>query len=621
MSGELRVYLDHLITRESFRYVRPTEEMRAIVSAPARYLTLKNLQDQSRAKFLRKPDFQRATWAWSPEDCVLLLDSLIQNQVVPSVIMWSSPSNGLDYILDGGHRVSVALAWLHNDWGDGPEADVRSATREQAQMIREAAQAVRLLVSSKIGAVEDYQEAEKDLYQVITQGGNPSRDLDPKTFTRGLFYQNLLKDNIGFNIQYVVGNYEIAEESFLKINRSGRVLSNWEKILIQNRNSSFGRAVMSIANIKSVQHYWPHIELSNNDQSKDAAHKVNQIVRNVNAIHETLLTPEYKTPIKNLHAPFLVASIGDQRAFYIAEFLTIVSGGKGQESETDELLKADVLLTKDTTASEEEIINNGLNLTNTAIDILKHIWNPFPEIASPNRSLALVAPLYFYTNAGRPVRGLLYGLLYWLLGGDEDVVRERKRIFSAYRGKFEQIYIESKEDIVTGFSRNIGSGSEVTIPVARYFNNLLSLLIRHKGDITSDEFIIAYSDILGDIHGKKVRTASINTIRSRGFSAKQRSTTVLNSLLISSIRCDICGGILNPSGPIQHDHIKKSSQGGPTSMINERLTHPFCNQHRDHIERIANGQASSVLPPLRDADLDGRPVQLKIFDDGFLSVP
>src|SRR5690242_7753624 len=120
MPNELKVYLDHLISRESFRYVRPVEKINSTVPSPARKLTLKNLQDRSRSKLLRKPDFQRATWAWSPEDCVLLLDSIVNDQVVPSIIMWSSPSNGLDYILDGGHRVSVALAWLSDDWGDGP---------------------------------------------------------------------------------------------------------------------------------------------------------------------------------------------------------------------------------------------------------------------------------------------------------------------------------------------------------------------------------------------------------------------------------------------------------------------------------------------------------------------
>lgn len=80
----------------------------------------------------------------------------------------------------------------------------------------------KVLVQTKIGTIDEYKEAEQELYRVITSGGNPSQVLDPVTFRRGLFYQNLLKDNVGFDIQYVVGDYKIAENSFLKINKSER---------------------------------------------------------------------------------------------------------------------------------------------------------------------------------------------------------------------------------------------------------------------------------------------------------------------------------------------------------------------------------------------------------------
>lgn len=613
MPGELKVYLDHLINRESFRYVRPTEKMRAVISSPTTKLTLKNLQDRSRAKLLRKPDFQRATWAWDAEDCVLLLDSIVNDQVIPSIIMWSSPSNGLDYILDGGHRVSVALAWLHDDWGDSPEAGLRSDTDEQAKIIRKAAKEVRELVEARIGTIEDYKRAEQEMYQMIENGGNPKQELDPITFRRGLFYQNLLKDNIGFNIQYVVGNYEIAEESFLKINKSGRELTDWEKILIQNRNSSFGRTVMSIANIKSAQHYWPSDQSPDETNCEPLKEKVDDILTNITAIHETLLKPEYRTPIRSLQQPFLVASEGDQKAFYLAQLLTIVAGGKGHEPETDELLK------RDTNKSVEDIIDNGRKLTEDTIDVLNHLWTAFPDAAAPNQSLALVSPVYFYTNAGRPVRGLLYGFIYWMFGGDERTIRERKRIFSSYRGVFEQVYIESKEDIVSGFSRNIGSGSDITVPVARYFNKLLNLLIDHVGDIYSSPFLQAYAEVLNDLKGKKARATTSHTVRSRIFSPQQRSISLLSSLLTSAVRCEICGGILDPTGPIQHDHIQRVSEGGMTSLSNQRIVHPFCNQQRDRIEAIRGGQRTPMLPPFVDPDLDIGSKQLKLFDDSVLT--
>ena len=118
-SDELKVYLDHLILRENLRYKRATEISATSKESPElRMSDLFGDHRSSRVKSLRKPDFQRATAAWTPEDCVSLLDSVVNEQVIPSIIMWSSPENGYDYVLDGAHRISVVLAWLNDDWGD-----------------------------------------------------------------------------------------------------------------------------------------------------------------------------------------------------------------------------------------------------------------------------------------------------------------------------------------------------------------------------------------------------------------------------------------------------------------------------------------------------------------------
>jgi Protein of unknown function DUF262 len=122
MSDEPKVYLDHHIKRESLRYKRPTQE---IVSGHEGLAPTLRLIDLIRddvnyifTQYLRKPDFQRATWAWTPEDCVSLIESVINYQVIPSVILWKSPDNDLYYILDGGHRISAVIAWMKDDWGE-----------------------------------------------------------------------------------------------------------------------------------------------------------------------------------------------------------------------------------------------------------------------------------------------------------------------------------------------------------------------------------------------------------------------------------------------------------------------------------------------------------------------
>ena len=66
---------------------------------------------------LRKPDFQRETNHWSPEQVVSLLECFVNGDLIPSVILWKSPL--YLFVIDGGHRLSVLRAWAEDDFGDG----------------------------------------------------------------------------------------------------------------------------------------------------------------------------------------------------------------------------------------------------------------------------------------------------------------------------------------------------------------------------------------------------------------------------------------------------------------------------------------------------------------------
>lgn len=57
---------------------------------------------------LRKPDFQRETIHWGPEQVVSLLRCFINGDLIPSVILWQSPT--YLFVIDGGHRLSVLKA-------------------------------------------------------------------------------------------------------------------------------------------------------------------------------------------------------------------------------------------------------------------------------------------------------------------------------------------------------------------------------------------------------------------------------------------------------------------------------------------------------------------------------
>src|SRR5438128_48861 len=73
-----------------------------------------------------------------------------------SIIMWLSPGKRW-YVLDGGHRISVVLAWLRDDWGDKVPSQVFQGDAELEASVRDAADEVRsLLIKKNIGKFEDY---------------------------------------------------------------------------------------------------------------------------------------------------------------------------------------------------------------------------------------------------------------------------------------------------------------------------------------------------------------------------------------------------------------------------------------------------------------------------------
>jgi len=108
-----RVNLDAFIPREDF--ARQDVEIggaEAIRDFPISYL----LEDSPIRKQLRKPDFQRETTHWTPEQIVTFVASFLDQEVIPGLILWKSPS--FIFVIDVGHRLSALRAWIEDDYGD-----------------------------------------------------------------------------------------------------------------------------------------------------------------------------------------------------------------------------------------------------------------------------------------------------------------------------------------------------------------------------------------------------------------------------------------------------------------------------------------------------------------------
>jgi hypothetical protein len=608
-SKSLKVYLDHHIRRENLLYRRtgsgsgPTTrllETGEVASQPLdttlydTHLKISDLHGRnSKVRKLRKPDFQRATWAWSPEECVDLLESVLEERVVPSVIMWLSPEN-FQYVLDGGHRISVLLGWITDNWGDRLSAEEYSDPIVEENN-KEAARAVRELLRQRgIGTFKEYDDAEAEYWRIEDEGKNPRQILDTRTFQYAEKQRRWSAVSVGFPILWVKGDYEVAEQSFLKINKTGRRLSDWETKLVENRSSSFARVVMSISTISAPQHCWP-LDDPEVENSSILQKQVEQILEKVRTVHDLLFDPPYRKPISDIRQPLLATPYTkpEMKPAYLAELITIAQGKKGQKPETESLIK------KDRNAKAAQVIANGEQVLKDTLDVISNIYGPSP------RSLGLLPLLYYYNKQGIYVRSLLYGIIYWLTHGTATEVNNRKFLLTAHRENFESVLYEHKERIIRRIGRKIGSGAEVTLPTARYFNGLLKLLIEYK-DTKSIEFDAAHRKLIATLGKEELRDEELDLQEeessSRTFRGGDRDAVAIRDFIEHSPRCEICHGMYYPNQFTQVDHIEQHTDGGKTKLANARNTHPFCNNRRKDIEDLTNGLISIELPPFDNVD-------------------
>jgi hypothetical protein len=153
-----------------------------------------NLDDASPVRtLLRKPDFQRETNHWSPDQIVTFIESFLDNQLIPALILWKSPTH--IFVIDGGHRLGALRAWITDDYGDGA-ISLKFYGGEISDDQKRTAKRVRSLIETKIGrytALKALVGATTATSQQTKRTGN--------LVTRAL------------DLQWVQGNADVAETS------------------------------------------------------------------------------------------------------------------------------------------------------------------------------------------------------------------------------------------------------------------------------------------------------------------------------------------------------------------------------------------------------------------------
>ncbi|MEI2266783.1 GmrSD restriction endonuclease domain-containing protein [Erwinia sp. CGal63] len=479
------------------------------------------------SNLLRKPDFQRETNHWTPEQVASLLKSFVTGDLIPSVILWRS---SYLFVIDGGHRLSVLRAWKEDDYGDGQISQKYFGNRISEEQMK-IAEKTRKLVNETIGK---WSEIEKKM-QDINNNEEESKRL-ANVYIRAL------------QVQWVKGDSDKAESSFFNINKKGTPLDEVEETLLRHRKKPISIAARAIIRAGKGHRYWSSF-------SSDKTKKVEEIASKLNM---SLFDPDIKSQIKTLDLP-LGGSRGVRLALDILIDLISIA-----------ICKND-LYQKELSQQSEDL--DGQETVNVLEKTLKLInW-----VTGNNKgSLGLHPAVYFYSSTGRHVNPMFLGTAYVIAKrlrfNDKDFFKR----FTSIRYNLEKSIIDNKP-LISALVNRAGHKQRTKF-YSELFESMINVLLeKKKGDKGKLEFSLSQSDIIGLSHfdGSILSGSSLKTTSK--ISDDDKNAVFIRTALSSSIPCSICRGYLDPSKSVSYDHIRRVQDGGKGTADNTQLTHPYCN--------------------------------------------
>ena len=511
------VNLDAMIKRADFASEEADESLFENVSTiSVRDFTKGGLIGPS----IRKPDFQRETNHWNPQQVISLLECFTNGDLIPSVILWQSPT--YLFVIDGGHRLSVLRAWIEDDYGDGPLSQAYFGS-EISKEQRKIAEKTRSLVNGAIGSWQHFQtKLESD-------------ELEPSERKK----VNAIISR-GLPIQWVKGDADKAESSFFKINTKGTPLDEIEELLLKSRKRPISIAARAIIRSGKGHKYW----------SAFPEEKAKKIEDKAKSLHKTLFEPEINRPIKTLDLP-LGGSKGVRTALQVLIEFLLISNRNQQGMPKDVYGMPNDEHGDDTI----ETLGKGIKLANRIT-------------GNDSGSLGLHPAVYFYGPSGRHSSPMFMGTvkLFGLKLVNNDSTFFAK--FTDVREALEKILIENKDLIATILQKNM-SAKRIDVYATLLEKTILGLV---NSEELNDQFLIDASGLRGKL------IVGSGQYQGKKFSDDTKSEAFIYTALSSAIKCPICNGYLDPDKSVSYDHIVRARENGKGEKNNCQLTHPYCNQ-------------------------------------------
>ncbi len=512
------VVLDSMIQRDDFAVEGP-----ALDSADA----IPSLSVESLSKtgmlipIFRKPDFQRETNHWTPSQVVAFLESFLDNELIPSIILWRSSS--YVFVIDGGHRLSALRAWIEDDYGD-KDVSIKYYSSEISENQKKLAQKTRRLIEDKIGRYETLKDA------LI----NPEK-YDPMKVRRARIMATR-----SLSLQWVNGDAEKAESSFFKINTLGTPLDKSEEYLLRNRRKAIAIAARSIVRAGTGHKYW----------SKFDGEIQGDIVEFSKKIHSIIFDPEVKNPIKTLDLP-LGGNKSPLNAIELLMNLLSITSVKNENLKGKHL------------TSEDDVDGS------KTIAALKDCEKVLSRITGNDASsLGLHPAVYFYSERGRHIPDLLLGVVSIFSLAIRNNNKGFFKKFTERRSRIEAYFIEKKALITQALQipRSVDRAARVS--------DLIKHFVEASEEVAFDDEAVV-SVIAPNSISRLV--AITQKSQSKEFGSETKSMIYIRESLKNAILCPGCKGYVDPSKSVSYDHILPVREGGLGDADNGQLMHPYCN--------------------------------------------
>jgi hypothetical protein len=475
---------------------------------------------------LRKPDFQRETAQWSPAKVQDLVRAFVDGDLIPAVILWQS---GKDvFIIDGAHRMSALLAWVHNDYGDGAKSKEHFDGRIPDEQ-RKIAERTRKLVHGEIGSYADYKEAAKN------PSAAPQKIAErvPRLATNSLVAQWV-----------PAGNATAAEESFFKINQAATPIDPTETRILRSRTSPNAIAARTIVRAGTGHKYWRKF-------SKDKQKEIEQLGEQ---IHAALYDPPLgDLPIKTLDVP--VAGRGYNALPFVFDLVSNANGVKIVDSTRKR--GAQDKLPKDEDGSQ-------------TVDYLKRVQRAVARITTIHSgSLGIHPVVYFYTRGGAFQPAAFIGASQFLVSLTAE---DKLDGFTAVRQQLEDFLVANK-DFISKIVHKFGSGTRSSDWFFKVYRRLFDDFVLRKN---ADQ-IIADMRLDSDFAFLTVPSPRSQAGTSgKSFSRNVKTAAFFEEALMGGVRCSICRALVHKNS-MHFDHLERKQDGGSNAMSNAAVSHPYCN--------------------------------------------